>query len=102
MDLLFSRYANPFLFVDTLIKSNSLYKGLLSVIQVKDDEMAWQMYCSLLANPMNKIKSYKEFKNNLYGKRGVVQDRHTNKLKENEVKQIAEKSNNILNNFKPQ
>lgn len=102
MDLLFSRYANPFLFVDTLIKSNSLYKGLLSVIQVKDDEMAWQMYCSLLANPMNKIKSYKEFKNNLYGKRGGVQDRHTNKLKENEVKQIAEKSNNILNNFKPQ
>ena len=99
--MLFSRYANPFLFVDTLIKSNSLYKGLLSLIQVKDDEMTWQMYCSLLSNPMNKIKSYKEFKNNLYGKRGTTQERHTNELKENEVKQIAEQSNSILSKFNP-
>lgn len=101
MDLLFSRYASPFLFVDSLIKSNSLFKGLLSIIQIKDDELTWQMYCSLLSNPMNKIKSYKEFKNNLYGKRGGVQDRHTNKLKENEVKHIAEQSNSILSKFKP-
>lgn len=99
--MLFSRYANPFLFVDSLIKSNSLSKGLLSIIQIKDDELTWQMYCSLLSNPMNKIKSYKDFKNNLYGKRGGVQDRHTNKLKENEVKHIAEQSNSILSKFKP-
>lgn len=101
MDLIFNRYSSPFLFINSLINTNSLSKGILEIINLKDDELTWQMYCSLLSNPMNKIKSYKDFKNNLYGKRGGVQDRHTNKLKENEVKHIAEQSNSILSKFKP-
>lgn len=98
---MFSRYANPFLFVDSLMKSNSLSKGLLSIFQIKDDELIWQMYCSLLANPMSKIKSFKQFKNDLLGGNTSKTDTNVNDLHEKEVKDIANKSADILNKFKP-
>lgn len=98
---MFSRYANPFLFVDSLMKSNSLSKGLLSIFQIKDEELTWQMYCSLLANPMSKIKSFKQFKNDLLGGNTSKTDTNVNDLHEKEVKDIANKSADILNKFKP-
>ena len=98
---MFSRYANPFLFVDSLMKSNSLSKGLLSIFQIKDDELIWQMYCSLLANPMSKIKSFKQVKNDLLGGNTSKTDTNVNDLHEKEVKDIANKSADILNKFKP-
>lgn len=80
-----------------------MYKGLLSLIEIKQDELTWQMYCSLLANPMNKIKSYKDFKKRLYG--GGNSNRNTaqqKELREIEVEKISKQSNNILAKFKPQ
>lgn len=102
MDLLFNRYASPFLFVDTLIKSNSLHKGLLDIIKLKDEEMTWQMYCSLLSNPMSKIKSYKDFKNQLRRGQSSNTKNNSKELKAIQVKEISEKSNSILSKFKPQ
>ena len=101
MDLLFSRYASPFLFVDTLIKSNSLHKGLLDIIKLKDEEMTWQMYCSLLSNPMSKVKSYKDFKNQLGRGQSISTKSNSKGLKSIQVKEISEQSSNILNSFKP-
>lgn len=71
------------------------------MIEIKEEEMTWQMYCSLLSNPMSKIKSYKDFKANLHGKRTKEANTYTKELKEIEVKNISEKSNNILSKFKP-
>ena len=100
--MLFSRYANPFLFINTLIKSNSLRKGLLDILMIKEEETMWDMYCSLLSNPLNKIKSFKEFKEKACG--ANVSDRTSTQsnLQEEEVKAISSKSNTILKNFKPQ
>ena len=99
--MLFSRYASPFLFVDTLIQSNSLHKGLLDIIKLKDEEMTWQMYCSLISNPMSKVKSYKDFKNQLGRRQSISTKSNSKGLKSIQVKEISEQSSNILNSFKP-
>lgn len=101
MDLLFTRYANPFLFINSLIKSNSLNKGLLSLIEFKNDDLTWQMYCSMLANPMNNATSYKEFKKKLYGNQSKTSS-EKQELKNEEIKRISKESNDILAKFKPQ
>ena len=102
MDLLFNRYANPFLFINTLIKSNSLKKGLLDVLKIKDEELMWETYLSLVANPLNKIKSFDEFKSKTGVSNVDVSHSNNNGLQEKEVKDISNQSNNILKNFKPQ
>lgn len=101
MDLIFSRYSSPFLFIDSLIKSNSLIKGIIEIIKLKDDELMWQMYCSLLSNPMSKVKSYKDFKNQLGRGQSINTKNNSKELKSIQVKEISEKSSNILNGFKP-
>lgn len=89
------------MFVDSLIKSNSLSKGLPSIFQIRDDELTWQMYCSLLSNPMSKLKSFNQFKNDLLGKNTNAIDKNVNELHDKEVKEIANKSADILKKFKP-
>lgn len=101
MDLIFSRYSSPFLFIDSLIKSNSLIKGIIEIIKLKDDELTWQMYCSLVSNPMSKIESYKDFKNQLGRGQSINTKNNSKELKSIQVKEISEKSSNILNSFKP-
>ncbi len=101
MDLIFSRYSSPFLFIDSLIKSNSLIKGIIEIIKLKDDELTWQMYCSLLSNPMSKVKSYKDFKNQLGRGQSINTKNNSKELKSIQIKEISEKSSNILNGFKP-
>ena len=101
MDLIFSRYSSPFLFIDSLIKSNSLIKGIIEIIKLKDDELTWQMYCSLVSNPMSKIESYKDFKNQLGRRQSISTKSNSKGLKSIQVKEISEQSSNILNSFKP-
>lgn len=101
MDLIFSRYSSPFLFIDSLIKSNSLIKGIIEIIKLKYDELTWQMYCSLVSNPMSKIESYKDFKNQLGRGQSINTKNNSKELKSIQVKEISEKSSNILNSFKP-
>lgn len=101
MDLIFSRYSSPFLFIDSLIKSNSLIKGIIEIIKLKDDELTWQMYCSLISNPMSKVTSYKDFKNQLGRRQSINTKNNSKELKSIQIKEISEKSSNILNGFKP-
>ena len=102
MDLIFNRYSSPFLFINSLINTNSLSKGILEIINLKDDELTWQMYCSLLSNPMSKIKSYKDFKKQLGRGQSSNTKNNSKELKAIQVKEISEKSNSILSKFKPQ
>lgn len=102
MDLIFNRYSSPLLFIDSLINSGFLIKGILEIIKIKDDELTWQMYCSLLSNPMSKIKSYKDFKNQLRRGQSSNTKNNSKELKAIQVKEISEKSNSILSKFKPQ
>ena len=101
MDLIFSRYSSPFLFIDSLIKSNSLIKGIIEIIKLKDDELTWQMYCSLISNPMSKVTAYKDFKNQLGRRQSISTKSNSKGLKSIQVKEISEQSSNILNSFKP-
>lgn len=102
MDLIFNRYSDPFLFINSLIKGKGLSKGLRQIIRLKDEELTWQMYLSTLSNPLAKVNSFNEFKKKLLGGRAGLSDRKTKEVQAEKVKKISNESANILKNFKPQ
>lgn len=44
MDLLFKRYASPFLLLDTYIKQARLTEFVSELYKIRDDEMAWETW----------------------------------------------------------
>lgn len=62
MDLLFSRYASPYLFLEEVLELRRLADSVYSIAKEKHDEKWWQLYLSLVANPYAEIGSFEDFK----------------------------------------
>ncbi len=92
MDLLFKRYASPFLYLDTLLECGALASGVINIWETAQDDRAWEFYLS--NNPMNE-KNFEDWK------KDALKPRQKAMSKE-EVDATVEMSQNILNNFKPQ
>lgn len=60
MDLLFHRYASPFLLLDQIIPSGDLSEFISTVWEVRDEEMQWQYFLSKVFD-----KSFEDFKESL-------------------------------------
>lgn len=60
MDLLFHRYASPFLLLDQVILYGDLSEFISTVWKIKDEEMQWQYFLSKVFD-----KSFDDFKNTL-------------------------------------
>ncbi|MCI7043365.1 MAG: hypothetical protein MR992_14810 [Lachnospiraceae bacterium] len=60
MDLLFHRYASPFLLLDQIIPSGDLSEFISTVWKIRDEEMQWQYFLSKVFD-----KSFEEFKESL-------------------------------------
>lgn len=97
MDLLFKRYASPFLFLNSLIETQMFYEGIDELIKADKDDKWWEMYLATL--PLND-KSFMDWKNEqLYGnKKGV--DTFT-ELNNEEIETAVKNANSILENFTP-
>lgn len=98
MDLLFKRYASPFLFLDNLIESDDLSEGIDTIIRQANDDKDWELYLSL--NPWNET-TFDEWKKEMYKTNESLEINMTKDQAENYFKAELEKSQNILNNFKP-
>lgn len=97
MDLLFKRYASPFLFLDSLIETNSFYYGINKILEEVQEEKWWNMYLATL--PLNE-KSYEDWKNELkYGSNKNLG--HVKELSKNEIETAVKNANSILSNFNP-
>lgn len=98
MDLIFKRYSNPFLLLDSLIESDDLEDTVDMIINQSRNDNDWQLYLSL--NPWNE-KNFLEWKKEVYesnvSNEIAMSKREAKECFENEYK----KSQDILNNFKP-
>jgi len=90
--LLFSQYANPFLFINTLIKGKRLYEGIDFIIADEVERKNWQLYCACAANPFAEMKPYEEWKTTNTAKP---------EMSELDINDTVKKSDNILNGFIP-
>lgn len=93
MDLLFSKYASPFVLLDEMLFSNRLSDFVCKVAEKENDRKLWQMYLALLSNPYSEVGSFNEFKQNHIGRRV---DEKIN------LGETINSSFEMLNNFNPE
>lgn len=89
MDLLFRRYASPFLLLDEVIKNNRLSEFVTEVMKSENERQTWEFYLHKVSD-----KSYSDFKESLGTVEGTVPS-------EADLEATVKSSENILNNFKP-
>lgn len=69
MDLLFHRYASPFLLLDQIIPSGDLSDFISTVWGIREEEMQWQYFLTKVFD-----KSFEEFKESLKPQMGMSKE----------------------------
>lgn len=69
MDLLFHRYASPFLLLDQIISFGNLSDFISTVWEIRDEEMQWQYFLSKVFD-----KSFEDFKETLKPQKGMSKE----------------------------
>lgn len=92
MDLLFSRYASPFVLLDNLLLTNSasdFIDDLFKIInEEKEEQTRWEFFLHKIYN-----KTWKEF---------IDEINISNEQKEVDLGATLKKSKNMLKNFTPE
>ena len=88
MDLLFKRYANPFILLDNLLLTNSLSAFIDDVLRFKQEDEMWEFFLHKVYD-----KSWKEFIDEL---------NVSNDTQQVDIGATIVKFKNILNNFTPE
>lgn len=84
MDRLFKRYADPFLFIDSLIISERFTEFVLELLGIENEEMMWEFYLHKVYD-----KSFDEFKESM---KPVLKE---------QLETTVKNSKSILNSFVP-
>lgn len=94
MDLLFQRYASPFLLIDRYISAKQfesfVFKFVSNVNREKEDDFNWQFYLHKVFD-----KSYSDFKED------IKNSRETLEMSSKEQEATVLNSFNILGGFNP-
>lgn len=88
MDLLFHRYASPFLLLDQIIPTGDLSDFISTVWEIRDEEMQWQYFLSKVFD-----KSFDDFREALKSQKVMSQE---------EIETTIQDSMNIMNSFIPE
>ena len=95
MDLLFQRYASPFLFINGMIQTGRFSDFVDSFVETtnkeKDEEAMWEVYLHKVFD-----KSYAEFKEQ------IQVDRDNASMSDSDIETTIKNSMNILGNFNPE
>lgn len=94
MDLLFNRYASPFILLDTIIESNRLCEFIDTMYEQDEETKLWQMYLQTIASPYTKKISFNEFLQS-------VKTPQNEKMSKDEFEAIINESQETLSNFNP-
>ena len=86
MDLLFSKYASPFSFLDELISNGDFFFFFFSFIDFDNERTVWELWL------------HKEFEKSF----GEFKDSILKKPEEINLETTVKDSQNILNNFVPE
>lgn len=87
MDLLFKRYASPFLLIEQMIAINSFSDFVTKLMDLNDEDILWEFF---LHKYMGE-QSYSEWKESLESK----------EVSAEEAEEIISNSFDILNSFEP-
>lgn len=87
MDLLFKRYASPFLLIEQMIAINSFSDFVTKLINLNDEDILWEFF---LHKYMGE-QSYSEWKESL----------ESREVSAEEAEEIISNSFDILNSFEP-
>ena len=88
MDLLFKRYASPFLLLDSLILTNSLNNFISNFIDFVKEDNEWEFFLHKIYD-----KSWSEFRSSI---------KQSDNQEPIDLGATLVKSKNILNNFTPE
>lgn len=88
MDLLFKRYASPFLLLDNYIRTQRFFEFVENFIDLQNEDDLWNYY---LHKPID--KSYDEFKNSV--------NRNNEQVTEEQIETTILNSKDTLNDFIP-
>ena len=90
MDLLFKRYASPFLLLDGYISTSRFCEFIMSFVKQKQEDDKWELY-------LHKVwdKSYSEFCEILQTSQDMQE------MSNDEIETTIKKSMSILGNFTP-
>lgn len=86
MDLLFSRYASPFLLLDGYIQTNRFLEFVLKLIEINNDEKIYDVWIHKVYD-----QSYEDFKESINSK--------NEGMDEGKIETTLNESRNILNDF---
>lgn len=88
MDLLFSKYASPFLLLDGYLTTGRFREFVLEFFEIEAEKKSWEFYLAKIED-----KSYNEFKADM---------EPTQQLDPVDFETTIADSKNILNGFNPQ
>lgn len=88
MDLLFHRYASPFLLLDQLIPTGDLSDFISTIWEIREEEMQWQYFLSKVFD-----KSFEDFKETMKPQQGMTQK---------EIETTIKNSMSMMNTFIPE
>lgn len=90
MDLLFKRYASPFLLVDQMILTGNFTEFVAKVVELDADEELWQFF-------LHKVEgqSFNDWKASVVGQQAETQ------MSDDEIKATVQSSFSILNGYEP-
>lgn len=90
MDLTFKRYADPFLFFDTLLNTGQFARGVIEIIRAFNEDSLYDFF-------LHKVheQSFADFK------RELVENTKNLRVTDHEIEATVKKSQNILQNFTP-
>ena len=94
MNLLFKKYASPFILLDIMLQSNRFDEFVTTFINEENEQKLWELY--LHHGWLN--KSFDEFKHDVLI---PVTNESTNKVTEKDIEATIKHSKEILNGFKP-
>lgn len=88
MDLLFKRYASPYLLVDEMLEIGQFSDFISEVIRMKDEDEQWEFFLHKVIN-----QSFAEFRDSI--------TMTNNKVTQSEIETTINDSYTILKNFEP-
>lgn len=91
MDLLFKRYASPFLLVDQMILTGNFTEFVAKVVELDADERLWQFFL----HKVDEEKSFNDWKASVVGQQAETQ------MPDDEIKATVQSSFSILNGYEP-
>ena len=91
MDLLFKRYASPFVLIDEMLMIGNFHKFIVELKNQVDDEKVWEFYL----HKVNDV-SFEEFK------RRMNDEPENHQMTQNDIETTVNESYQLLNGFKPE